>query len=292
MSWSVWQIDRAGRPERVGSYLTGADARRVLRTAVTRGAAVDPEGVIDDGDDRGISTMQCRMIETAAEAWLATATAPTVPAPAAVVEIPAAPEDIEPVSMGAATEVPAPVEASLPVAFEPPVIEPAPRSYAERVEDLRAEIARGRPSADLEHLRVQLAAATSRAAAAEEALAAAAAERRASLDAEQTIIGAALDAESERAARVLAEQQRDVALAAVTLRQSDCDARDRTIAALRADLRGRDRTIANLRAELAAAQHAHPVVRITAPRVRRVVREETPVETLRRRLAEIAEGRR
>lgn len=58
------------------------------------------------------------------------------------------------------------------------------------------------------------------------------------------------------------------------------------------DLAARDRTIANLRTELAEA-HAHPVVRITAPVRRRAQRApETAVQTLWRRLAERAEGRR
>lgn len=265
-AWTVWQIDRAGRPERVGSYAHGADARRVLRASITRGAVVDPEGEVDEA--RGVASRDVTAIEHAAEAWLATA--PTAPAPAEVVKIPApVEEDVEPVGVGAATEAPRGMSQTAidaireqyahdcalpdePSALLPEDVEPAPRSYAERVEDLRAEIARGRPSSDVEHLRVQLADATARAVAAE-------------------------------AARL----ELDVEHAADMVRVAE---RDRTIAALRAQLAQRDRTIANLRAEL--AEQAHPVVRIAAPRVRRVVRAETPVETMHRRLAEIAEGRR
>lgn len=283
--WTVWQIARDGAPERVGSYPSGADARRVLRASITRGATVDPEGEVDEA--RGVAPRDVTAIERAAEAWLASATAPTptVPAPAEVIEIPALVEDdVEPVGVGAATEAP------LPVAFEPPVVEPAPRSYAERVEDLRAEIARGRPSADLEHLRVQLADATARAAA----------------EAELSSVTARLD--SVHVMLATACDQRDAALATVTLRQSDCDARDLRIATLNEEREGlaaalrersaqlstaqariraqgeeiavaatrlarRDRTIAGLRAQLARAA-------------------ETPVQTIHRRLAEIAEGRR
>lgn len=46
-------------------------------------------------------------------------------------------DDEHPVGVGAATEPP------LPVPFDAPVVEPAPRSFAERAADLRAEIARG-----------------------------------------------------------------------------------------------------------------------------------------------------
>lgn len=236
--WSVWQIGRGGAPERVGTYTSGADARRVLRSAIPRGAAVDPDGEVSEA--RGVSPAHVTAIEAAAEAWLATAEAPTMPAPPEVIEIP------EP-------------EGPLPVAFEPPVVEPPVRSYAERVEDLRAEIARGRPSADLEHLRAMLA--------------------------------------DETASRALAEQQRDTALATVALRQSDCDARDIRIAdldaalrecsaqldAARARIRAQDEELAVAAARLARRDHT-----VADLRAQLADAAETPIQTIQRRLSERA----
>lgn len=286
-AWTVWQVI-SGAPERMGPFASRGDALRVFRTTAKRRSAVYRDDARHE-ESEDLSARDGAAMDAAVRAWFERA-AP-VPAPAAVVELPAPEDDhVEPVGVGAATEAP------LPVAFEPPVVEPAPRSFAERAADLRAEIVRGRPSANVEHLRVQLADATARAVAAEEALAeatsrAVTAERRASLDSEQTIVDAVLDAEAERAARAAATAERDALDEELAVALSRLGERDRTIAALRAQLAQRDRTIACLRAELAGIE-AHPVVRITAPRVRRVVRTETPVETLHRRLAEIAEGRR
>jgi predicted nucleic acid-binding protein len=109
--WSVWQIGRGGAPERVGTYTSGADARRVLRSAIPRGAAVDPDAEVSEA--RGVSPAHVTAIEAAAEAWLATAEAPTMPAPPEVIEIP------EP-------------------AFEPPVVEHVV-PYAERAAEVRVE---------------------------------------------------------------------------------------------------------------------------------------------------------
>lgn len=225
-AWTVWQIDRAGRPERVGSYPSGADARRVLRAAITRGAVVDPEGEVSEA--RGIAPRDVAAIEDAAAAWLASATASTMPEP------------------------PPATEAPLPVAFEPPVVEPC--------EDA--------PHPEIERLRIALADATARAVAAE--------DRVTELE------------------RQLART--DLALAGATARADAAERREagltEAMRRLARDLAARDRTIANLRAELAEA-HAHPVVRIAAPVRRRALRApETAVQTLWRRLAEIAEGRR
>lgn len=95
--WSVWQIGRGGAVERVGTYTSGADARRVLRATILSGAAVDPDGEVSEA--RGVSPAHVTAIEAAAEAWLATV------------------NDTEPVGVGAATEAP------LPIAFESPVVE-------------------------------------------------------------------------------------------------------------------------------------------------------------------------
>ena len=224
--WSVWQIGRGGAPERVGSYTSGPDARRVLRASILRGAAVDPDGEVSEA--RGIAPRDVAAIEAAAEAWLATV--PTMPAPPAVIEIPAPEQPV--VGIGAATEAP------LPVVVEPPVVEPcedAPHPLGCVEKEFTIQ-----PTAEVERLRIALADATASAVAAEERVA---------------------DLERQLA-------RTDLALAA------------------------RDRTIANLRTELAEA-HAHPVVRITAPVRRRAQRApETAVQTLWRRLAERAEGRR
>ena len=320
--WSVWQIGRGGAVERVGTYTSGADARRVLRSSILRGVAVDPDGEVNEA--RGISPAHVTAIEAAADEWLATA-APTMPAPAAVIEIPEPlgiirEDEGEPdalaVGIGATTEPPRcrtthhddcdcqrdargepRVEAPLPVPFEPPVVEPAPRSFAGRAADLRAEITRGIPSADIEHLRIARADATARAVAAEQSIA----QMQAVLDgaladataravaAEQSIAqmqavldgaratAAALDTRAERA-----ESERDALASSLRERSEQLDA-------ARRDITTRDRTIATLRAELAAK--AHPVVRV-APKPRRVRKAagETPLGTIMRRLSERSRG--
>lgn len=107
MIWSVWQIGRGGAVERVGTYTSGADARRVLRATILAGAAVDPDGEVSEA--RGVAPAHVTAIERAAEEWLATETTPTVPAPAAVIEIPEPTEehpvdDGHPVGTGSTTE--------------------------------------------------------------------------------------------------------------------------------------------------------------------------------------------
>lgn len=298
MIWSVWQIGRGGAVERVGSYTSGADARRVLRSSILRGAAVDPDGEVNEA--RGISPAHVTAIEAAADEWLATA-APTMPAPAAVIEIPEPlgiirEDEGEPdalaVGIGATTEPPRcrtthhddcdcqrdargepRVEAPLPVPFEPPVVEPAPRSFAGRAADLRAEITRGIPSADIEHLRIALADATARAVAAEQSIA----QMQAVLDGARAA-ATALDTRAERA-----EGERDALASSLRERSEQLDA-------ARRDITTRDRTIATLRAELAAK--AHPVVRVAPkPRaVRKAAVGETPLGTIMRRLSERARG--
>ena len=295
--WSVWQIGRGGAVERVGTYTSGADARRVLRSSILRGVAVDPDGEVNEA--RGISPAHVTAIEAAADEWLATA-APTMPAPAAVIEIPEPlgiirEDEGEPdalaVGIGATTEPPRcrtthhddcdcqrdahgepRVEAPLPVPFEPPVVEPAPRSFAGRAADLRAEITRGIPSADIEHLRIARADATARAVAAEQSIA----QMQAVLDGARAT-AAALDTRAERA-----ESERDALASSLRERSEQLDA-------ARRDITTRDRTIATLRAELAAK--AHPVVRV-APKPRRVRKAagETPLGTIMRRLSERSRG--
>ena len=295
--WSVWQIGRGGAVERVGTYTSGADARRVLRSSILRGVAVDPDGEVNEA--RGISPAHVTAIEAAADEWLATA-APTMPAPAAVIEIPEPlgiirEDEGEPdalaVGIGATTEPPRcrtthhddcdcqrdargepRVEAPLPVPFEPPVVEPAPRSFAGRAADLRAEITRGIPSADIEHLRIARADATARAVAAEQSIA----QMQAVLGGARAT-AAALDTRAERA-----ESERDALASSLRERSEQLDA-------ARRDITTRDRTIATLRAELAAK--AHPVVRV-APKPRRVRKAagETPLGTIMRRLSERSRG--
>lgn len=264
--WSVWQIGRGGAPERVGTYASGADARRVLRSAIPRGAAVDPDGEVNEA--RGISPAHVTAIEAAADEWLCAAavvSAPTqdvveITEPLGIIREEAVEPDAPAVGIGATTESP------LPVSFEPPVVEPAPLSFAERAADLRAEIARGIPSADIEHLRVQLADANARAVAAEEATA----QMQAVLDGVRATT-AALDTRAERA-----EAERDALAASLRERSEQLDTARRTIAALRAEL---------------AAVSTHPVVRINAPTRRRPAPcVETAVETLMRRLDERARG--
>lgn len=238
--WSVWQIGRGGAPERVGSYTSGPDARRVLRASILRGAAVDPDGEVSEA--RGIAPRDVAAIEDAAAAWLASATAPTMPEP------------------------PPATEAPLPVAFEPPVVEPcedAPHPLGCVEKEFTIP-----PHPEVERLRIALADVAARAVAAE--------DRVTELE------------------RQLART--DLALAGATARADAAERREagltEAMRRLARDLAARDRTIANLRAELAEA-HAHPVVRIAAPVRRRALRApETAVQTLWRRLGEIAEGRR
>lgn len=221
--WSVWQVGRGGAPERVGTYQSGADARRVLRSAIPMGAAVDPDGEVNEA--RGVSPAHIREIERAAETWLATAAAPTMPAPPAVIEIP------EPVA-AAAPEAPA-----LPGPVRCGAVRLAPVVELRIDDDLR----------DL-----------------------------------------ALD---EYAGRTTAAEafavQAEKDLAAL---RDELDAARAKILALTAERDG-------LRIALDDARHPAKIVRLTAPpapkprRVRKAA-GETPLGTIARRLAEIAEGRR
>lgn len=253
-AWTVWQVI-SGAPERMGPFASRGDALRVFRTTAKRRSAVYRDDARHE-ESEDLSARDGAAMDAAVRAWFERA-AP-VPAPAAVVELPAPEDDhVEPVGVGAATEAP------LPVAFEPPVVElcedaPHPLGCVEKEFTIQ-------PTAEVERLRIALADATARAVAAEDQL-----------------ITCAMHADERE--RGLLE-----ALAAAEERVADLE---RQLARTDLALAARDRTIANLRAELAEA-HAHPVVRIAAPVRRRAQRApETAVQALWRRLAERAEGRR
>lgn len=68
MSCTVWRLAR-GAFERVGAFAHPSDAKRLLRTTIQRGAAIDGDGEVIDS--RGLERSELAALERAVAEWLA-----------------------------------------------------------------------------------------------------------------------------------------------------------------------------------------------------------------------------
>lgn len=196
-AWTVWQVI-SGAPERMGPFASRGDALRVFRTTAKRRSAVYRDDARHE-ESEDLSARDGAAMDAAVRAWFERA-AP-VPAPAAVVELPAPEDDhVEPV-----------VE----------LCEDAPHPLGCVEKEFTIQ-----PTAqdrEVERLRIALADATARAVAAEDQLITCAMHA----DERERGLLEALAAAEERVADLERQLARtDLALAA----------RDRTIANLRAEL--------------------------------------------------------
>lgn len=142
MRCSVWQITSEECIELVGRYAHPADARRVLRTAIQRGAAFDDDGELLD--ERGLKNVALARIESRVAAWLATELAPeapTMPAPPEVCPSPTLPP---PATVPAPTTEPAGLFDGPPEIvrdLRTPVLYALPGRRVDELATLRARVA-------------------------------------------------------------------------------------------------------------------------------------------------------